>query len=1751
MDLSRCDGNNDSVRGLRKRYVAAIIAAAVAVAGAFALAVPDLRDGLATLALKAVLKARGGFALRSGALRISSDRIDVAKLEIDDADGKPAITADRIVATIEPGAWVGRTNRLYGLKSIDVARLSLHVVRLVDGSYNFSRLLGHRVNAGTSATPLRVSINVRDGTVEFRNPTSPSPAGRRFTIEAIDVGGSINQGGISKLAARGTFNAHGFVEPVTADAYENDPGRFAVATLRANALPIGPVENGLLSSTAFDVQDGIAKDVEIRAFAIDYDPAAGPNWQLSGKCRVAQAAFRVLPLVRPVSGVNGLLTLHGGVLGTRELSGVLEGMPIVMRGGIVFSGGVRLAISVTGRQALERLKHAFAFSSKLDVRGPVDIAAGIEGPPSDVHVTGMYRSANTIAYTGFPLTNVSGTLYYASGHISFPTATATYDRGIVFADGDIDLSAVDNATMIDAVATMPAQRLPFAANLNPTGTARALVEFDGPLAAIRGMGYAEVVGGNGATARTAIYAGPDRFAVGPALLIDANGGEVMLRGAIDRKGPVRHIDGNIIARRASLHLIAAARSLPGLNDASPIALPDVSGTIGGTVVVVGDERAPNVFVNAASDGLIVNGTPLGHVAILASGNAGRVRIARLSISGENLDVNATGDASVRPRNGVYAAVLRGDARANLGALGSVSSSAHIKGSASGTFLAALSDGRWIVSMRGSGADTSVAGIAVRSVDASIGGGGGRGTDIYAASAALSGGSVSGLGMVSGGSRSDGDLYVWTDGIELKSLAALGVQVDRGRAIASARIRGSLVAPQISGAASVVGAGIGGQPFSGDVDVTYSGDRLVASDGRVAIGGGFAQVSGSVSGLGPGMPRSGAPIALTATMREGDLGALAGRYLPKEIALAGTVAATLNASGTLGAPRVDGYIDADSGTLQGVAFENLQGEVHASSGAVRVNGGSVGVQSSHFNFSGSLSRAALHLRASSARVVLSDFNDFFEGYDTFEGAGHGDVAFESTRTGVLASGHVGVANASVVGFPLGTLDADFSSRGKQVLAHVRQNGDAGSSDLKGSVTFGLPRSALPNFAQARYDVRGSVRSVDVGRITPLIGRESIGLTGLLDVDGSVRGTLRAPAGHAAFNLRNGHLGKIPIDQASGSIDTDGTNIALKNVAVALPFAHVSGDGSLGPGKRVAASFGVDASDLGAVFALLGRPGVASGTALATVTVSGTTVSPRVATSIVSGRGTAFGIGFDRLSGKVSYGPGEIDIADTELDFTGGRGILSIGGTLPLSLEPFGLGPKEKAVDITVSAKAVQLSALDSLTSPYATLGGVLDAQARVSGTAGRPQVTGSARLREANVSSSLESVPAEHVNADLALARDTLTLQRLAGNLGRGTFAGTGAVHIVPAAGLLSVAGLQYWTRLDVHGAQIDVPGWGSGSVDGTLRLTKSGAVPFLSGDVTLNDGTVPFSAIYRLASGYGGAPAPPSGPVPGVPELRPGHIIVYGGNIFPGGGPYVLNAASVTAAASSRTRLPSIDLALVNRAGRNVRVRGGAIDLTASGQLTIGGNLNAPTLAGEFTSTRGQIGYFDTNFRLVRGAVTFDPTEGLLPTLDVKAVTNLAGAEITLVVTGRVDNLQTDLSSRPTMTRDEIVATLLHAPVVQSVIGGNLASAQNQIYTEAQSYFNAQLSRSLLFPVESLLAQTFNVEQISLIYDVQGRVDVEVRKAITPTVSAIYRSSLNIPVTQTAGVAYSVRDYADLEILQTSAASGLQQTVLNLRLTFH
>lgn len=1738
------------MRRLRRRaLIFAAAAVAVLAAVLVVIAIPGARDAAAFDAIDAALHTRG-FSLSAASLRITASTIEASRVSIVDRQGVALFSAAAIDASLDPRLWTGRSDRRWGLMTLDLDEPVVRVRRFADGSYNYQALLGQRATTGGPPPPLHVRLAVHAGELVFDDPAAPSPVGRRFAVQSVNGSGRFDTGARSTLSFGGTYVAGAQRAPLTFDVVEYDAERFAEATLRADAIDAAPIVDGLVPTKAFSIERAPIRKLELRAFSVGYDPASGPQWQLSGSGELHDGAFRVVPLTAPITGVDGALAFAGGELSSPLLQGTLERAPVTIRGGLRLLHGVRLALAVHSDQSLQELRHALAFATKLDVEGPIGIDLRVDGAPATLDVAGRFDAPDIVTYGGVPVSALAGMLYYSGGHIAFPSIGGTYDTGPVSAEGDVDLTATPISGTFDLVATMPSDRLPFVANVEPGGVARTLATIGGPLAAMRGIGFATVDGADGGTMRTAFDAGPQRFVVGPAIIDTPGGGELIGSGGIDRTTPSRTIEGVILAKGASLHTIAASRSLPGVDEAAPISLPAVDGTLDGAIVVRGDERSPDVAVHATAKRLVVGGARLGTTTIDASGSGGRVRIARATIDGPDASMTASGDAVISPRAGRYAALLRGDGTADLAAIGGASGFGAVRGLARGAFTAALGGGHWTVALDAVSSDAAIGAVGVRSLDASIGGGGGAATDIYAGRLATTGGALSAMGTVPGTSAR-GDLKVWTEGLDVGSLAPSSAGIRGGRAIGDATIGGTLRAPVIAGAASVYRAQVGGRRLSGDVQLTYGGDRLVANGVRVGVGGGFVDLDGTVTGLGPGRPVGDASLDLAATMREGDLGALAGRYLPSNVALRGTIAADLKVSGSVASPHAVGTVDADSGTVQGVAFQDLRGTVDASASAVQVDGGSIAIGSSHFTFGGSLSRSTAHVRASSPDVDLSDFNDFFNGYDTLEGRGSAEVAFQSTRSGIIGSGTVALSRTSVLGFPLGTVDGDFSGARDRLLLDVRQNGDAGTSDLRGSVTFAPSRGALPDLRAARYDIAGRIRDADLGRIAPVVGKENLGLTGFVDADGSLRGRLASPTGHATFALRDGHLGKVAIDSASGTVETDGKTVSLRDASIALPFAKITGQGTVGPGKRISAGATIDASDLSKLLALAGRPGLASGSALVNVDVNGLLSAPRVTTNIVSGKGAALGVRFDRVTGKVTYAPGEIDIADAELDLARDRGVITIGGTLPLQLEPFGLGPKNRPIALQLAARAVDLSAFDGLTSRFAAMTGTLDVNGAVSGTAGRPQLSGSATLRGAGVESPFETVPLEDLNADLAFDKDTLTLSKVHGDLGHGTLSGGGSIHIIPAVGLLSVAGIQFTSRIHLRGAEIDVPDWTQGSLTGDMQITKSGTTPYATGALTLDDGTIPFAAIYRLASGYGGGPAPENGPIPGVPELRPGHFVVYGGPVFGEGGPYLLGGSPGAKQAPAGPKLPSVDLAIKASAGKNVRVHGGAIDLTAGGGVLIAGNLRAPTLAGEFSATRGQIGYFDTNFRLERGVVTFDPTEGLLPTLDVKATTNLNGAEITLTVTGRIDNLQTDLSSNPSMSRDDIVATLLHAPQVQSVISSTPGEAQTALYAEAQSYFNAQLTRSLLFPVESLLAQTINVEQISLIYDPQGRVNVEVRKLVTPTVYAIYRSSLNVPVTQTAGVAYSLRDYADLEILQTQSASGLQQATLNLRLTFH
>jgi hypothetical protein len=320
-----------------------------------------------------------------------------------------------------------------------------------------------------------------------------------------------------------------------------------------------------------------------------------------------------------------------------------------------------------------------------------------------------------------------------------------------------------------------------------------------------------------------------------------------------------------------------------------------------------------------------------------------------------------------------------------------------------------------------------------------------------------------------------------------------------------------------------------------------------------------------------------------------------------------------------------------------------------------------------------------------------------------------------------------------------------------------------------------------------------------------------------------------------------------------------------------------------------------------------------------------------------------------------------------------------------------------------------------------------------------------------------------------------------------------------------------------RGAQLDLPAYGSGTLDARLALTKQPrALALLSGDVTLSNATLPFASFVKAATGSG-----PSGAV-AIPL-----------------------AFDVRAAA-----------------GKAVRVRGSGygagLDIGASGSVRLGGTLAAPTLAGSVESTGGTLTYFDRAFRVQQASVRFNAADGVLPTLHAVASTSVVNpdpdrarnpygsADVTITVDGPIKGLKIGLESNPPgYTNDQILALI--APF-GGFLGGisfsrqqilarqqpsgitplgtlspipNVTLSQSSSITVGQEAFNilnAQFTAGLLAPFESTIGQGLGLSSVNLTLGYYGNVGFTATRLLGKAVSAVYAVTFGLPQIQSFGL---------------------------------
>ncbi len=1100
-------------------------------------------------------------------------------------------------------------------------------------------------------------------------------------------------------------------------------------------------------------------------------------------------------------------------------------------------------------------------------------------------------------------------------------------------------------------------------------------------------------------------------------------------------------------------------------------------------------------------------------------------------------MRASGIAAVNMNTLHAAAELRGSGAIDLANAPSVPG-VSLGGSLRGDFEAAMSDTGWAASVATRDGDATLAGVPLRGATLNATAGG-RQPLRYALDGGALGGTIAAIGTTA---RSD----VFASGIDMRALRQSGSPLDAGTAVLIGTIATTKHGPDLSAGVSVAGGRYGRMPLDASADLAFAGSVLRAS-GNVDVAGTRVQLRGSARGIAPSASLRDVALDATAAVNDGNLAIVQG-YLPPAMPVTGAFDAHMTIAGNANAPHVAGSLASGAATLRGVTLLGNASTFAYRDGGITIRNGSTQHGDTRLAFGGSYSPREASVHVASTHIDLSDINDFFEGRDVLEGIGPATLSLALAPGSVNARGHVVLSDAQVAGIPLGQVDLSLRGVGTDALhLDLAQQGELGASTLAGDITFHGHAAAIPDVQSATYRFGARATNIDLGLVARLTGLEDVGMRGLMDADGSVGGSFRRPSVDVAFAVREGYVNKVPVRTARARLVSDGTRVSLRDAYVEVPFGHASANGSFAPSGAIAGDAQISITDLSGLAALAGRSGDVSGSAQAQLQVAGTVRLPVLHGTVNAAPGTLFGVAYDQLAARATYSKNELAIGDTELRLAHGHGSVTLAGTLPLELVPFALGPPRRPIDLRVQATHVDMAAFDPLLKQFGTVGGMLDANASMSGTAGSPRVAGSAHLRQGSVvSPRYQTVPLEAIGADLALSQDAITLSNLTGKAGKGTFGGSGAAYIVPAVGLRHTPGLAYYATLHAINFPLAMPNWISGTVNGDLGLSKSGSTPLFYGDVALRDGAIPLSAIVQVATMLGDTSGPPpTTNIPGVPAVLPGHMIAYGGGVYPPG-LHLLTPAALQTPAPTIFDLPSVNLQVTAKAN-NVRVRGGAVDLTTDGTLAIDGSVRDPQLAGEFLSKRGTIGAYGVTFRVERGVLSFSPDQGVLPSLDARASTTIGGDRITMDVTGRIDRLNTVLSSSQGQTPEGIVATILTGSDVGALTGG---INQQTLGAGAQRLLGAELTRSFLAPLSSALSQSLNIEEVSFSFNTQGQIVIEVRKFVSPTVALLYGSTTTQPITQYWGTSYYVRDYAALDFASTTAPSGFISYDIRVRVTF-
>lgn len=589
----------------------------------------------------------------------------------------------------------------------------------------------------------------------------------------------------------------------------------------------------------------------------------------------------------------------------------------------------------------------------------------------------------------------------------------------------------------------------------------------------------------------------------------------------------------------------------------------------------------------------------------------------------------------------------------------------------------------------------------------------------------------------------------------------------------------------------------------------------------------------------------------------------------------------------------------------------------------------------------------------------------------------------------------------------TLGGETVSNVKLVAAPTAQGDD---------VTLNLRARGLAMEARALVD--SSARRATLSRLTA--------------EGGGRRLRLRDPAA-LAWADDGLTLGKVNLDIDGGRLSLDGrvgATLDLRLAAAALPLSALD----------------------------LVQPGLGlSGALDANAEIRGSAAEPRGRWSFALARfvaARARGAGLPPLAIK---GSGELEGARTRLDATidaGRSGSLRVSGSAPLN--PAG------ALDLKIGGR-IDLALANGVLAPdgrRATGEGNVDL--KLTGPATKPHAQGGVTISNGAFADEVSGFKAEHIEASLQAAGETLDVARFAATTPNGgSLEANGRVRLDP------VAGFPGSIRLTGRGAQILSGPVIASTADLSLEIAGAlASAPKINGRV----------GILSMDINIPGGRSDASAPLAGTRHIAPGPT-----------------ARARLALDVAKARLADahpfnalLDVQ-VSAPGR-IFVRGHGVDAELSGDVKVTGTSAHPRTVGGFDLRRGTFSILGKRLDFTRGRASFhdDP----IPDLDMAAQTTAGDVTATVTISGSAAKPNFAFSSQPNLAQDEIVSRILFEKA-----SGSLSPIQ------ALQLANAVASLSGAPDAFEKVRKSLGVDSLDVGSDSTGGATLGVRRALNSRLS--------------------------------------------------